>query len=356
MLHAGSHAHTHEAVHMFEDQATGLRAIIALHSTALGPAAGGCRVWRYASDDDALQDALRLSEGMTWKNALAGLPFGGGKAVLMLPDAAQDPAFDRAALFEAFGRCVESLGGQYVTAEDVGSSVHDMEQVARVTRHVAGLAHTEPGLAGGDPSPWTALGVFLSIEAAVSHRYGSDLRDVVVAVQGLGHVGLDLCGKLHAAGAKLLVSDVDRAAVARAVELFGAQAVDPDRVLGVSMDVFAPCALGAILTERTVDGLKARIVCGAANNQLATPLQGRHLAERGVLYAPDFLVNAGGIINVSAEYLGETTASVEGRVAQIPRRLLRLVQQAEQDGAAMNDLADDLAHRIVAEGRPAKVA
>jgi len=346
---------THEAVYNFEDDATGVKAIIAVHSTSLGPAAGGCRALRYENYNDAVEDALRLSEGMAYKNALAGLPFGGGKAVLMLPANASAPDFDRTRMFETFGRWVQSLDGAYVTAEDVGCSVQDMQAVGHSTQFVAGLP-ARPGLAGGNPAPWTAKGVFLSIEALARHRFGSGLQDLVVGVQGLGQVGFALCELLHEAGAKLLVSDVDARGPSLAVTRFGAEIVKPDNMATVAMDIFVPCALGGILTEENVRDLKAGIVCGAANNQLATVAQGQQLADRGVLYAPDYLVNAGGIINVAAEYLGETTDSVETRVAQIPARLMQLVRQSEAEKVATNLLADRMARDIVASGQPSKVA
>ncbi len=346
---------THEAVYNFHDDASGVKAIIAVHSSALGPAAGGCRVLRYANDVDAMHDALRLSEGMTYKNALAGLPFGGGKSVILLPENFDRPDFDRAAMFKRFGRWVESLSGAYVTAEDVGCSVQDMQMVNRETSYVAGLPAI-PGFAGGDPSPLTAKGVFLSIEALVRHRLGSDLDRVVVGVQGLGHVGFALCELLREAGAHLLVSDINAQTTAVAARLFGATIVKPEKMLDSAMDVFAPCALGAILTEKTVSELKASIVCGAANNQLATAEQGQQLADSKVLYAPDYLVNAGGIINVAAEHLREARDSVETRVAQIPVRLMKLVQRSEAEGTAMNILADQMAQDIVSAGRRSQVA
>lgn len=346
---------SHEAVYRFVDEATGTRAIVAIHSTALGPAGGGCRLWSYASEEEAVRDALRLSEGMTYKNALAGLPLGGGKAVLIPPPEVSRPDFDRAAMFRAFGRFVERLDGGYVTAEDVGTSVSDMLHVAEETRHVAGLPQ-RAGSAGGDPSPWTALGVFLSLKAAVRHRCDSDLQGTVVGVQGLGHVGLTLCRLLDGAGARLVVTDLDPERCARAAELFGATVVAPDALIATPMDVFAPCAMGGVLTEESARAIQARVVCGAANNQLADSRVGRLLAERGVLYAPDYLVNAGGIINVAAEYLGETPASVEARVNAIPQRLMQLVQRAAGDSRPMNELADEMARSIVFEGRSAQVA
>ncbi|MDJ0978125.1 MAG: Glu/Leu/Phe/Val dehydrogenase dimerization domain-containing protein [Erythrobacter sp.] len=338
----------HEAVHVLSDPESGLRGFIAIHSTALGPAAGGCRIWRYRSDREMLDDALRLSAGMSFKNALAGLPFGGGKAVLALPEGED---WDRERLFKAFGRAVERLDGAYVTAEDVGSSIADMKVVSGKTQYVAGLP-SKGGATGGDPSPWTAAGVFMAMQAAWSHATGKSLAGVVVGVQGLGHVGADLAERLHLAGARLVVSDVDPDRLSDAVDRFGAKVVEPDHLLGEPMDIFAPCALGGVLTTLSVARLSARLVCGAANNQLADPEVGALLAERGVLYCPDYVVNAGGIINVVAEYLGEGEEAVLRRVGQIPQRLLQLVAMAKQSGMEMNEAAHDAAMEAVAAANP----
>ncbi|WP_417620220.1 Glu/Leu/Phe/Val family dehydrogenase [Parasphingorhabdus sp.] len=345
----------HEAVHKFEHQETHVRGIVAIHSTALGPAAGGCRMWHYDSEERAIEDALRLSAGMTFKNALAGLPFGGGKAVLMLKPGQVLSLEERQSLFRAFGDFIEDLGGIYVTAEDVGCTPNDMAEIAKRTSYVAGLPRREDA-AGGDPSPWTGLGVFLSMQAAAKHVYKAELSDLVVGIQGLGHVGMDLCTRLNEAGAKLLISDIDSAKCARAATLFGADVVACNQIVGHAMDVFAPCALGGILTEQSVALLKARLICGAANNQLATSAQGRQLAKRKIVYAPDYLVNAGGIINVSAEYLGESVGSVEQRILQIPDRLLRLIGDSEASGEPMNILADAAAGKVIAQAYRSKVA
>jgi leucine dehydrogenase len=293
-----------------------------------------------------MTDAVRLAEGMSYKNALAGLPFGGGKAVIRRPGS----SFDRAELFRAFGRAVASLQGRYITAEDVGTSVDDMTYVAEVTRHVAGLA-AKPNTPGGDPSPWTALGVLRAMDVAVQRHLGAQLSDVTVAVQGLGNVGFALCALLHEAGARLIVAERRPDVAARAAALFDAQVVDSDAILRVQADVLAPCALGAILDAQTVEELQARIVCGAANNQLASPHQGMQLAERGVLYAPDYLVNAGGIINVAAEILGWSSAEAVRRVDGIGPRLAEVLDLASQQGIAANDAADRLAREIIANGR-----
>jgi leucine dehydrogenase len=337
-----------EKVSFFEDPATGLEAIVVLHSTVLGPAAGGCRFWTYANRDDATTDAARLAAGMTYKNALAGLPFGGGKAVILRPRG----AFDRTSLFKAFGRAVDSLGGSYVTAEDVGTLVSDMQSVRTVTRHVAGLP-SAGGSAGGDPSPWTALGVFLSMKHAVERRLGGRLAGKTVAVQGVGNVGLELCYLLHQAGANLVVADGSAERAAKAAHLYAAVVVAPDELLRADVDVVAPCALGAILDERSIASLNAKVVCGGANNQLATAEDGRRLTARGILYAPDYLVNAGGIINVAAEHLGETTAAVDERVRRIPERLAAVLDAAETSGEGPNFVADSMARAIVDDARKA---
>jgi leucine dehydrogenase len=293
----------HEQVVFGHDERTGLRAIIALHSTTLGPAAGGCRLWPYATTAEAVTDVLRLSRGMSYKNAMANLKFGGGKAVIIAdPRRPKTPE-----LFQAFGRFVDSLGGRYVTAEDVGTTTADMESVAKSTRYVAGLGRA-PGEAGGDPGPKTALGVYLGIRAAVKFRLGrSDLSGVTVALQGAGGVGYHLSRMLSADGAKLKVADVRPAAVTRVCDEFGAQPVAVEEVLSQDVDVLAPCAMGAILNPATFPHLRARVVAGAANNQLAQGQDGAALSAAGILYAPDYVINAGGIISVAREYYGGAT-------------------------------------------------
>jgi leucine dehydrogenase len=332
----------HEAVHFVCDRATGLNAIIAMHSTHLGPAAGGCRWWHYASDGAALTDALRLSRGMSYKNAMAGLPLGGGKAVLLKDGPRGD------AMLEAFGDAIESLGGRYVTAEDVGMTDHDMTVIARRTAHVSGLP-VSGGAAGGNPGPSTAQGVYLGIRAAVAHRLGRhDLAGVHVAIQGLGSVGGALAEKLAAAGARLTVADIDAdKARATAVRL-GATAVANDAILTAPADVFSPNALGAVLTAETIAGLDVAIVAGAANNQLATADDGARLAARGILYAPDYVINAGGIINVAAEYLGQgDAASVATAIARIEGRLADIFIEAERSGLPTDAVADAMARRLI---------
>lgn len=323
----------HEEVVFVGGEAQGLAGVIAIHSTALGPAAGGCRIWDYDSADAALTDALRLSRGMTYKNAMAELPLGGGKAVIYRINT------DRVDAFQKFGDEVEKLGGRYVTAEDVGATVADMRAIAGRTSYVAGLPK-EAGQAGGDPSPMTALGVFVSIEALL----GGAVRGKTIAVQGVGAVGFNLCRLLNEAGAKLVIADVNQANLQRAQTL-GAEIAPVDQIHAVRADLFAPCALGAGLNERTIPELGAPIVCGAANNQLAAEEDGARLQARGVTYAPDYVVNAGGIINVSAEYLGESADVVEARVRAIAPRLMRVLETAKSENLTPHQAAD----RIVRE-------
>ncbi len=314
----------HEQVMTANDPQSGLRCVIAIHDTTRGPAFGGCRVWHYANKGAALIDALRLSEGMSYKNALADLPFGGGKAVVMRPPG----AFDRASLFTAFGKFVESTGGRYITAEDVGSTTEDMRNVARQTSFVSGLPRD--GRFGGDPSPKTAYGVFVAMEQAVRMHLKRSIARTTVAVQGLGAVGMSLCERLHDAGASLVVADIDEARTRDANSRFGARVVSVERILMEPCDVLAPCAMGAVLNGQTVMVLNSAIVCGAANNQLAAADDGDALHDRGVLYLPDFLVNAGGIISVAREYLGqgaETTVMQE--IGGIGRRVSELLERSE---------------------------
>lgn len=318
----------HERVLLAADEATGLKAILAVHSTARGPAFGGCRFWSYPHELAGLQDALRLAQGMSLKNALANLPFGGGKAVILKPAG----TFDREALFAAFGRAIDSLGGAYITAEDVGTTTADMRVVRRQTRHVSGIPRDDGGF-GGDPSPMTALGVFVSIEAGVKAHLGRSLDGVTVALQGLGAVGWHLAEHLRQAGAKLVVADVNAERVQRAVDQLGAKAVGVDEILSQPCEVLAPCALGAVLNGGSIPALQAKIVAGAANNQLATAADGDALAARGILYLPDYLVNAGGIVSVAREHRGEgSVAAVKAEVEQIRDRVLELLERIKASG------------------------
>jgi len=338
----------HERVVFCRDVATGLKAIIAIHSTALGPAAGGCRLWTYATDDAALTDVLRLSRGMSYKNAMAGLKFGGGKAVIIkTPDfkATDD-------LYECFGDFVEKLGGDYVTAEDVGMSVRIMQVIARRTRFVSGLPPLA-GHAGGDPSPKTAWGVYKGIEAAARFKLGRDgVKGLRIAVQGVGNVGYHLCGHLARAGASLLVSDIDPGRVSQVCGEFAATAVGPDDILFADVDVVSPCALGAILTADSIPRIRARIIAGGANNQLATDADGQRLSDAGILYAPDYVINGGGIINVASEYYDDADdEEVTRRVSAIGDRLTGIFEQAAATGRPTNVVADEMARRIIAAAR-----
>jgi len=338
----------HESVHHFYDPVTGLKAIIAIHSTALGPAAGGCRRWRYESEADALSDALRLSQGMTYKNALAGLPLGGGKAVVIAED--EGPMTPEMLL--TFGRWVESLGGAYITSEDVGMPTGSMGVVKQVTNYITGLEPAE-GSAGGDPSPWTAEGVFLGLEAAARHRLGLDsLADLRVAVQGLGKVGYKLCQRLFDAGARLVVSDVDAQLSKRAKAEFGARVVDTHEILYQDVDILSPNALGAVLDEHTIPNIKAAIIGGAANNQLATGRDGQRVFERNILYAPDYVINSGGITSVALEYQGgKSTVDVAAKIAEIPGRLANIFAASDERQTPTNVIADSMAEAIVTDAR-----
>ncbi len=336
----------HERVQFCHDPESGLHALIAIHSTALGPAAGGARMWQYATEADAITDVLRLSQGMSYKNALAGLKLGGGKAVILK----SADFVESDALFEAFGTFVEQMGGAYVTAEDVGMRVDIMEVIARRTRYVTGLPQRE-GQAGGDPSPKTSWGIFNGIEAAVSFKLKRDSVDGLrVAVQGVGNVGYHLCRYLHQAGARLVVADIDEARVARAVSEFDATAESLDSILYADVDVVAPCALGAILDADSIPRLKTPIVAGGANNQLATHADGQRLFDADILYAPDYVINAGGIINVASEYYGDADDDeVVRRVTAIGDRLTGIFAEARISGQPTNVVADEQARRIIAE-------
>ena len=337
----------HESIHHFYDPKTGLKAIIAIHSTALGPAAGGCRRWQYDSEAEATWDALRLARGMTYKNAMAGLPLGGGKAVIMA-EPGQELTEE---MLLAFGRCVESLGGRYITAEDVGVSVGSMNTVKQVTNYVAGLPPAE-GAAGGDPSPWTADGVFLGLKAAAKHRFGNDsLAGQRVAIQGVGKVGYDLCRQLHEEGASLFISDVNQQNLERTQADFGAQVIATDQILFADVDILSPCALGAILDAQSIPRIKAAIIGGAANNQLASEEDGQRLFDRNILYAPDYVINAGGIINVSLERQGGTESDVHAQIARIPGRLAEIFIASEEQQTPTNVIADLMAESIVADAR-----
>lgn len=336
----------HERVVFAEDKESGLRAIVAVHSTRRGPGAGGCRFWHYRSSSEALTDALRLSRGMSYKNAMAGLPLGGGKAVVMVDG--RHPKSPR--LLEAFGRLVDSLEGRYITAEDVGATVSDMEVVATQTPYVSGLPRTAVD-ADGNPAPKTAFGVYLGIKAAVQFRLGrSSLRGVTVAVQGLGGVGYALCGLLAADGASLRVADIRPETVQLACREFDALASQPNEILFERVDVLSPCALGAVFDNNTIPRVQATIIAGAANNQLATVADGVRLHTAGVLYAPDYVINAGGIISVGREYLGgASAASIEAEIKKIPERLTQIFERSRVENRPTSDIADEMAKRLITQ-------
>jgi leucine dehydrogenase len=334
----------HEEIHFVTDEKCGLKAIIAVHSTHLGPAAGGARFWHYAKDGDALIDALRLSRGMSYKNAMAGLPLGGGKSVI-LADENRSKTPD---LLHAFGKAVNGLGGRYITAEDVGMNVADMVEVARATQYVAGLPNST-GDVGGDPGPHTSLGVFLGIKAAVKRALGKDsLSGLHIAMQGAGSVATGVALHACAEGARLSIADVDQAKAQKLAMTTNGSVVSPEEILFLEADVVSPNALGAILTEQSIAALKAPIVAGGANNQLATPEDGRRLHARGILYAPDYVINAGGIINVCTEYLADGDASlVRQRIDGIPVRLEQIWAESQANDSDPAAVADAMAQRLI---------
>ncbi|BDM64939.1 leucine dehydrogenase [Shewanella sp. NFH-SH190041] len=332
----------HEQVVFCHDPKTNIRAIIAVHDTTLGPAVGGCRMWQYDSDEAALNDVLRLSRGMTYKNALAGLQMGGGKSVILA-----DPArTDREAVFSAFGRFVHQLSGKYYSAEDVGVSTSDIMIAHRQTPYMAGLEGKS-----GDPSPFTALGTYLGIKAAVKHQLDKDsLAGLRISVQGVGHVGYYLCRHLYEAGAELVVTDINQAALQRVSHEFGARVVAPDEIYQQQTDIYAPCALGATLNDDTLPQLKARIVAGCANNQLAEKRHGQALKQMGILYAPDYVINAGGIINVSFDNHYDRQQST-AKVERIYQTLMRIFAEAEKGDKTTAEIADSMARDIIAQAQ-----
>ncbi len=325
----------HETVLIGRDAASGYHGIIAIHNTSLGPALGGTRFWNYAIEQEALTDALRLSQGMTYKNALAGLTLGGGKSIII----GDNKTPNREALLRAHGRFVDTLKGRYITAEDVGTSPADMEIVRAETQHVVGLLDRS-----GDPSPFTARGVFRAIQASSKFIWDrDDLSGVTVALQGCGHVGYNLAKLLHDAGAKLIVTDVDEHHLSRVVEEFAAETVHPDEIFSVRADVFAPCALGGVINDRTIPQLKVQIVAGAANNQLLEERHGAMLRERSILYAPDYVANAGGVLNGCRELFGWKPEDALRKIDEIYDTTLRIFESAEREGITTNKAADRLA-------------
>lgn len=337
----------HEQVVFCHNKDAGLKAIIAIHNTVLGPALGGTRMWPYASEAEALNDVLRLSRGMTYKNAVAGLNLGGGKAVII-----GDPSKDKSeALFRAFGRFVNTLSGRYITAEDVGIDVNDMEYVFRETEFVTGVHQVHGG--SGDPSPFTAFGTLQGLMAALNHQYGNEeVGKRSFAVQGLGHVGMEFVKLLREQGAKVFVTDIHKDRVQSAVDEHGCTAVGLDEIYDVDADVYSPCALGGTLNTKTIDRIKAKIICGAANNQLADDSIGDELARRGVLYAPDYAVNAGGVMNVSLEIDGYNRERAMRMMRTIYYNVGRIFQIAKRDGIPSYKAADRMAEeRISAIGK-----
>jgi leucine dehydrogenase len=337
----------HEIVHFVDEPECGLRAIIAVHSTHLGPAAGGARFWHYEDPADAVTDALRLSRGMSYKNAMAGLPLGGGKSVLLAPpERHKSPE-----LLAAFGKAVDRLCGRYITAEDVGMSVRDMVEVSRQTKFVAGLPNDGNDV-GGDPGPHTSLGVFLGLKAAVKRALGKGSVDGLhIAMQGAGSVATGVAMHACAEGARLSIADVDAAKAKKLADATGGAVVAPDEILFLEADVVSPNALGAILTEDSIARLNTPIVAGGANNQLATAEDGARIHERGILYAPDYVINAGGIINVCTEYLGDGDAAlVRERINGIPARLEQIWAESADTGRNPAAVADAMAQRLIGRG------
>jgi leucine dehydrogenase len=341
----------YEEVYRAVDQRTGLRALVAVHDTTLGPALGGCRMWHFSREDDALTDVLRLARGMTFKSAVAKTGLGGGKCIVI-----GDPKTQKTAeLFRAMGRFVHTLGGRYITAEDVGTNEEDMAHMREATPYVTGLSRAKGG--SGDPSPFTSMGVFLGIKACVEEALDrGDLNGLTVAVQGVGNVGFGVAKQLKEAGAKLIISDVNETRLRNAAAQLGAEVVDSGRIHSVDCDVFSPNALGAVLNDRTIPQIKAKVVAGGANNQLAEDRHGDELLRRGILYAPDFVINAGGIINVSCEFLpkGYDEQASLVRVRNIYQAVKDVVATSRAQSIPTSQAAVVLAEKILAEGRKSK--
>ncbi|MDD2054601.1 amino acid dehydrogenase [Pseudomonas putida] len=327
-----------ESLHLSVDPVSGLKAVIAIHNSRLGPALGGCRYLAYPNDESAVADAIRLAQGMSYKAALAGLALGGGKAVIIRPAHVES----RAALFEAFGRCVEQLDGRYITAIESGTSTADMDCIAQYTQHVTSTT------AGGDPSPHTAMGVFSGIRTTAMARLGSDnLEGLRVAVQGLGNVGFALAEQLHAAGAELLVSDNDPGKVQLAMEQLGAHPIANEALLSTPCDILAPCGLGGVLNSYSVAQLRCAAVAGSANNQLSNLQVADQLEKRGILYAPDYVINAGGLIYVALQHRGETLGTITAHLSRIGTRLTEVFAHAQAEKRSPARVADELAERLL---------
>ncbi|MYL53592.1 leucine dehydrogenase [Pontibacillus yanchengensis] len=332
-----------------QDEESGLKAIIAIHDTTLGPALGGTRMWTYASEDEAIEDALRLSKGMTYKNAAAGLNLGGGKTVII-----GDPKTEKnEEMFRAFGRYIQGLNGRYITAEDVGTTVHDMDTIHEETDYVTGIS---PAFgSSGNPSPVTAYGVYRGMKAAAMEAFGSDsLEGKVIAVQGVGNVAYNLCKHLHEEGAQLIVTDINKEAVNRAVENFGAKAVETEEIYAVDCDIYAPCALGATINDDTIPQIKAKVIAGAANNQLKEARHGDIIHEMGIVYTPDYVINAGGVINVADELYGYNYDRAMKRVEGLYDTCTRVFEIARRDNIPTYMAADRMAEERIEKMRKTK--
>ena len=326
-------------IHIKYDEHSGLRSIIAIHNTRIGPSLGGCRFIPYPSFDDAVTDAIRLAQGMSYKAALAGLDLGGGKSVIMMPEG----DFDRTELFSAFGRFVDELGGRYITAIDSGTGVSDMDIIATQTRHVSCTS------ANGNPAPSTAKGVYYGILSTLKvHKgFGNTLKGMTIAVQGLGSVGYALCKLLHRDGARLVVSDIDDDKVEQCIREFGARGVNPEEIYSTPCDIFSPCGLGGILNEQTIDQLQCGAIAGSANNQLLTPECGEQLFNRGILYAPDYLINAGGLIFVAMMHARKSNEELNHRIKGIGETLLQVFRRQQQQQEPVNRIADQMAEAML---------
>lgn len=341
-LFAAMERDDYEEVLFCQDKASGLKAIIAIHDTTLGPALGGTRMWTYASEEEAVVDALRLAKGMTYKNAVAGLNLGGGKTVII-----GDPKKDKnEAMFRAFGRYIQGLNGRYITAEDVGTTEEDMDIIHQETDFVTGISASYGS--SGNPSPATAFGVYQGMKAAAKAAFGSDsLTGRTVAVQGVGNVSFTLCKYLHEEGARLIVTDINKAAVSRAVEAYGAAAVNPEEIIKVDCDIYAPCALGATINDESLPLLRAKVVAGAANNQLKEPRHGDALHEMGIVYAPDYVINAGGVINIADELNGYHKERAFKQIAKIYDSITRVLEISRLSGIPAYAAADQLAEERI---------
>lgn len=334
--------HDYEQLVFCHDEQSGLKAIIAIHDTTLGPALGGTRMWTYDSEEAAIQDALRLARGMTYKNAAAGLNLGGGKAVIM-----GDPKKDKnEEMFRAFGRYIQGLNGRYITAEDVGTSVHDMDLIHEETNFVTGIS---PAFgSSGNPSPVTAYGCYVGMKAAAKEAFGTDsLEGRTVAVQGVGNVAFELCRYLHEEGARLVVTDINKEAVNRAVEAFDANTADPSDIYGVEADIFSPCALGAVINDDTIPQLKVKVIAGSANNQLKENRHGDIIHEKGIVYAPDYVINAGGVINVADELYGYNKERALKKVETIYNNVEKVIMISKRDNIPTYMAADRMAEERI---------